>query len=147
MKDDVLVYIKEKLNGKLTDFVQHSPRRIYFQADPKNIAVIAKVLFWEIGLRFATATAAQIEEGFEILYHFSFDKTGQMVTIRTVIKDKEHPETESLAPVFKAAEWIEREMHEILGIHFRNHPNLEHLLLVDDWPEGEYPLRKEKKKK
>lgn len=147
MKEDILIPIKEKLADKLFNFTQPIPRRIYAEADPKDIVAIAKVLFWELKLRFATATAAQIPDGFEILYHFSFDKSGQMVTVRTRLKDKEHPEIDSLAPTFKAAEWIEREMHEILGVHFRGHPNLEHLLLVDDWPEGEYPLRKDYKRK
>ena len=29
------------------------------------------------------------------------------------------------------------------GIDFKNHPNLERLILADDWPEGVYPLRKD----
>lgn len=147
MEENILSIVKERLKDKLSGFLQPSVRRIYAKADPRDIVVIAKTLFWDLGLRFATATAAQLEEGFEILYHFSFDKTGQMVTVRTLLKDKDHPETESITPIFKAAEWIEREMHEILGIHFKNHPNLTHLLLVDDWPEGEYPLRKDNKKR
>jgi len=144
MKEDIIAAIKEKLGHKLSNFSQPSERRIYCVAESRDIADIARTLFWDLGLRFATATAAQLEQGFEILYHFSFDKTGQLITVRTLLEDKEHPEADSLAPTFKAAEWIEREMHEILGIHFKNHPNLSHLLLVDDWPEGEYPLRKEK---
>ncbi|MHA1469845.1 MAG: NADH-quinone oxidoreductase subunit C, partial [Candidatus Asgardarchaeia archaeon] len=38
-----------------------------------------------------------------------------------------------------------REIHDVLGIDFKNHPNLERLILADDWPEGVYPLRKEYK--
>ncbi len=34
-------------------------------------------------------------------------------------------------------------MWELLGIRFRNHPDLRHLLLGDDWPEGKYPLRRD----
>ena len=49
---------------------------------------------------------------------------------------------ESLAGSCKATEWIEREMAELLGITFRNHPDMRHLLLADDWPEGRYPLRR-----
>jgi Ni,Fe-hydrogenase III component G len=45
-----------------------------------------------------------------------------------------------------AAEWIEREIHDILGIDFKNHPNLKRLILFDDWPEGVYPLRKDVQK-
>jgi len=43
----------------------------------------------------------------------------------------------------KCAEWIEREIHEMFGVNFKGHPNLKHLLLKDDWPEGNYPLRRD----
>ena len=47
-----------------------------------------------------------------------------------------------MALLCPAAEWIEREMWELLGIDFKNHPDMRHLLLDDDWPEGNYPLRR-----
>ena len=50
---------------------------------------------------------------------------------------------ELITPLIPGAEWIEREMHDILGITFRNHPNMRRLILSDDWPEGVYPLRKD----
>ena len=59
--------------------------------------------------------------------------------------DRDNPEIDSLAQVFHGANWIEREMHELLGIKFRGHPNLKRLLLSDQWPEGVYPLRQDYK--
>ena len=52
---------------------------------------------------------------------------------------------DSLSPIFEGANWIEREMHEILGINFKGHPDLKRLLLPDDWPDGVYPLRRDYK--
>ena len=49
----------------------------------------------------------------------------------------------ALTPVVPAAEWIEREMKDLLGITFEGHPRPERLILSDDWPEGVYPLRKD----
>ena len=63
-------------------------------------------------------------------------------SIRTRL-DREAPEIESIAKICPAAEWIEREIWELLGIQFRNHPDLRHLLLDEDWPEGKYPLRRD----
>ena len=51
-----------------------------------------------------------------------------------------------MAACTEAAEWIEREMWELLGISFRDHPDLRHLVLQDDWPEGKYPLRRDYRK-
>ena len=69
---------------------------------------------------------------------------GLIVTLRTYAL-KNDCEVESLLPIMKGAEWIEREMHELFGIEFRNHPNMKPLLLPDDWPKDKYPLRKDYK--
>ena len=46
----------------------------------------------------------------------------------------------SLTPLYRGANWMEREAYEMFGIQFEGHPDLRHLLLTDDW-EG-YPLLK-----
>ncbi len=68
-------------------------------------------------------------------YHFSHDETGRIFSLRTFV-DKKNPEIESISSIIKGAEWIEREIYELLGVNFRNHPNLKRLLLDEDWPEG-----------
>ncbi|MFH1678784.1 MAG: NADH-quinone oxidoreductase subunit C [Candidatus Omnitrophota bacterium] len=137
----ILDEIKQRLKDKIGDWYEHNPRRVYFVVNKKDIRDVAKVLFKDLGLRFAIATGTDAPEGFEILYHFSFDKTGQMVSVRTIIEDKQNPEIDSLAALSPAFDWIEREMWEMLGIKFLGHPNLKRLLLAEDWPEGKYPLR------
>lgn len=133
--------IKNRLGGKVINWHEHSPRRIYISIKPQDLKEIVHLLFKELKLRFATASGQDTPEGLEILYHFSFDSTGEMISLRVLIEDKKKPEIESLAPMFVGAEWIEREMWELLGINFKGHPNLKHLLLVDEWPEGKFPLR------
>ncbi|MCM8795651.1 MAG: NADH-quinone oxidoreductase subunit C [Candidatus Omnitrophica bacterium] len=135
--------IKERLKEKITNWYQHSPHRIYISIRPQDLKEISYLLFKELNLRFATATALDTPKGIEILYHFSFDKTGEIFSLRVLIEDKKNPWIESLATLFPAAEWIEREMWEMLGVNFVGHPNLKHLLLIDDWPENKYPLRKD----
>jgi len=133
--------IKDRLKDKISDWYEHNPKRIYFKVDKKDIREVAKVLFKDLELRFATATGIDTPSGFEIVYHFSFDNSGQIISVRTIIEDKKSPKIDSLAVISPCFEWIEREIWELLGIDFVGHPNLKHLLLIDDWPEGKYPLR------
>jgi Ni,Fe-hydrogenase III component G len=141
---DMRENIKEGLGPKILDWKEHSSRRIYFTVDKKDIVSTADLLFRKRGLRFVIASGIDTPSAFEILYHFSFDKAGEFYTARVLIKDKKNPEIDSITPLFPGAEWIEREMWELLGIRFMGHPNLKHLLLADDWPQGDYPLRHKK---
>ncbi len=141
--ENIIQKVREKLGNKILNFFEKNKKRYYIEVDKKNIVECAKILFDELGFRFQTASGVDCEKHFEILYHFSYDKTGEVFSLRVKLLDKEKPEIESLTKVFKAAEWIEREIWEMLGINFVGHPNLKHLLLAEDWPEGKYPLREE----
>ncbi len=138
---DIREKIKQRMGEKIIDWQEKSPRRIYFTVKKEDIFETAKFLFKDLGLRFSISSAMDTPEALEILYHFSFDKTGEFYSVRVKIEDKKKPEIDSLAPILPAAEWIERENWEMLGINFIGHPNLKRLLLAEDWPEGEYPLR------
>jgi len=94
-------------------------------------------------MRLSICTGIDTREGFEILYHFSEDRTGVMHTLK-VLLPKDDARVESLAVWFPAANWIEREMHELLGIDFVGHPNLIPLLTSDtDWDRTKFPLRRD----
>ncbi|MBI4707503.1 MAG: NADH-quinone oxidoreductase subunit C [Candidatus Omnitrophica bacterium] len=135
--------IKEGLAGKIVSWEEKTVRRIYFSVKPEDIFEVVRFLFKDLGLRFSTASGVDTLQGLEILYHFSFDQTGEMFSVRILIQDKNDPQVKSITPLFPGAEWIEREMWEMLGIKFVGHPNLKRLLLADEWPEGKYPLRRE----
>lgn len=117
-------------------------RRIIITVKPEAILRISHFLHNVAGLRFIIASAVHTRRGFEVHYHFSRDEAGLILNIH-VILDKVKPEIESLSNMFNASEWIEREMHELFGINFLNHPNQEKLISEGNWAEGVYPYRKD----
>jgi len=132
-----------EIKDKLIDIEQKADNRIFLLCEAENSYAVNKFLFEDVPLRFLIATGIDSDDCFEVLYHYSYDQTGCMVTLKAFIRDREKPAIDSIAPFLPAAEWIEREIHDILGIDFNNHPDMRRLILSDDWPEGVYPLRKD----
>jgi NADH-quinone oxidoreductase subunit C len=115
--------------------------RLYFEVTGENLHDVVKYLFQTMGCRLSTATAMETFYGLEVLYHFSHDPTGQYYCPRVLITDKKSPRLNSIVPIVKGAEWIEREMSEMLGIAFDGHPRPERLL-TREHPKGlDRPLR------
>ena len=133
--------LKNTFSNEILASEQRNDRRITLGIDPDALLPLSEHLFRELGFRFIIASALHTKKGFEIYYHFSLDSTGLVLNLH-VILDKVKPEIESLSNMFEATNWIEREMHELFGINFLNHPNLEQLLSEGNWATGEYPYRK-----
>ncbi|MBN1392110.1 MAG: NADH-quinone oxidoreductase subunit C [Sedimentisphaerales bacterium] len=141
---------REELNSRLSTIknkliaIEQKPRnRIYLLCEAENSYTVNKFLFEEVPLRFVIATGIDSDNCFEVLYHYAYDQIGCIVTLKAFIRDRENPAIESITPFLPGAEWIEREIHDILGIDFKNHPDMRRLILADDWPDGVYPLRKQ----
>ncbi len=120
----------------------HSSRRTYIRIPRERVYDCARFLYEEKGLRLSIATGIDTREGIEILYHFSHDESGTYYTIKTVVP-KDDPVITSIAPLLPAANWIEREIHELLGVDFAGHPNCAPLLTAEAWPSRLYPLRRD----
>jgi len=146
MEQEKLKNRLSEIDDKLIRTEQTTDNRIYLLCEAENAYAVSKYLFEDLSLRFVIVTGIDADDCFELLYHFSNDQTGCVVTVKAFVRDREKPTIQSITPFVPAAEWIERELHDILGIHFENHPNLRRLILSDDWPEGVYPLRKDVKK-
>lgn len=132
--------IKSQFGNSIHQVVIRNERRATLTVDKDKIITIADYLFKVLQWRFIIASAMDTGENIEILYHFSDDSSGSILNIKVKL-DREQPEIESLTCLFEAANWIEREMHEILGINFLHHPNLEKLISEGNWAEGVYPYR------
>lgn len=142
----VIDELKETFGEKILETLTKSERRVTLTIEPHALVPMTRHLFETLGFRFIIASALHTKKGFEIFYHFSLDNTGQILNL-LVILDEDKPEVESLSNMFEATNWIEREMHELFGIDFLNHPNLDQLLSEGNWAKGVYPYRKSFKSK
>ncbi len=75
------------------------------------------------------------------VYHFLSPSTHEYLRLAVDCADDESPTLPSLANLFPAADWHERETFDMLGIVYEGHPNLKRILMWDDYPF--HPLRKE----
>ena len=137
---NILEEIKNKFDGKIKVFEKNN-RRTYVDVAKEDAKELVKFIYCDLGARMSTASGVDTKAGIEILYHLSFDKYAMVVSVR-VIALKPDPEMPTFTDFMPSAEWIEREIHEMLGVNFIGHPNLKRLLLPDDWPNGVYPCRK-----
>lgn len=141
-REEVVNDLKARFKGDIVDFYDKSPKRIYMEIKPESITRVGGYIFKDLEARFNVASGVDTRTNIEILYHFSMEYINLLISLRVKLNRKK-PEIDSLATVFKGANWIEREMNELLGIEFRGHPDMRRLLLADEWPEGVYPLRED----
>ena len=144
-RDDILKDINARFPLDIVDIFDKSPKRVYIEIKPVSLTRVAKYIFKDLGARFNTASGVDTRHYMEILYHFTIEDIGLLISLKVKLDKSKKLEIDSLAPIFEGANWIEREMHELLGINFKGHPDLRRLLLSDEWPEGVYPLRKDYK--
>ncbi|MFN7749275.1 MAG: NADH-quinone oxidoreductase subunit C [Cyclobacteriaceae bacterium] len=76
----------------------------------------------------------------EVIYHLYSIPFNRSLALRVVLP-REAPELESVASLWKSANWLEREVFDMYGIHFTGHPDLRRILMPADW-EG-FPLRRD----
>jgi Ni,Fe-hydrogenase III component G len=141
-KNAFIKKMKEQFPGEVTGATIVKEKRITIDIPPGALLKVAEFLHKDLTFRFIIASAYHTKEGFEILYHFSDDESGNVINIHVILPE-ERPEIISLANMIPGANWIEREMHEILGITFIGHPEPEKLISEGNWAEGVYPYRKE----
>ena len=78
----------------------------------------------------------------EIVYHFwSYAKRHSFIL--KVALDRAAPAIASIESVWKAADWLEREQFDLMGVQFDGHPDLRRIMMPDDWVG--FPLRKDYK--
>jgi NADH-quinone oxidoreductase subunit C len=78
----------------------------------------------------------------EMVYHLWSYAKGHSFILKAQL-DRAAPEIASLEPVWKSADWLEREQYDLMGVQFTGHPDLRRIMMPDDWIG--HPLRKDYK--
>jgi NADH-quinone oxidoreductase subunit C len=78
-----------------------------------------------------------------VIYHLESIYLKHKIVIKTSTS-RDEPKIESVAEIWRCADWHEREAYDMMGIIFLNHPDLTRILMPYDWDAG-YPLRKDYK--
>lgn len=87
------------------------------------------------------------EMRFELIYNFFSIAQNSRILFRTTLADGENPTIRSIQPIYIGADWLEREVFDMLGIKFEGHPDLRRIITpegLEGWPHRkDFPLHYE----
>ena len=96
----------------------------------------------DLDFSFLTAiTGVDYIEYFELIYHLLSMRRNHSIVLKTRCFGRDEPTAPSLVSLWQGANLQEREIWDLLGIHFEGHPNMKRILLWEGFPG--HPLRKD----
>ena len=134
--------IEQRIPNAIVDAAQAADGPVLFIAPDKIVNVCRMLKESGAFERLSAVTAVDWwprEPRFEVIYFLH--SMPKHTRLRLSVRLAEDQELDSVCPVWRGANWYEREVFDLFGIRFRNHPNLERIMMPADW-EG-YPLRKD----
>jgi len=141
---------KEQLGQALSELfpaleINASQDPVRVKADAGSIHSLAIVLRDDSRLQFDylfNMYGIDREDRFSLVYYLESTILRHIVAIDIDLADHDNPEIGTISDLFKTAEFQEREIYDLMGVNFTNHPDLRRLFLEDGWG---FPLRKDYK--
>jgi membrane-bound hydrogenase subunit beta len=138
---EILEKTKSVLGDKILEIANPALRRIFIKVEPEKLVPLVAGLRKNLNITYlATVSVVDLGESFEILYHFGHNNGS--LTVRTQIP-RANPHIESICSVIPGAILYERELQDMFGIIVDHIPDPRPLVVPDDWPAGNFPLRKD----
>ena len=145
---NILGVLKEHLENPWK-IIEESTRHVHIlcpkEGIRKLVPVITKTLQMRLVFLFASDDRNEIGS-FGVYYIFSYEKEDHFLIIETRVEEQQ-PSFISVTPFLPQANWFEREIHDLFGLIPEGHPDPRPLILHEDWPKGNFPLRKDFKLK
>lgn len=135
-------------NEELKSFITlHVPEVVFEESQYLNVTIPSEKLHsLAKNLRDAhydyliCITGVDWKDHFSVVYHFQSRESKHVFVLKAKITDRVNPVVDTVSDIWKTAEMHEREVFDLFGIKFNNHPDLRRLFLDDTWG---FPLRKD----
>lgn len=160
--EEVFEILKGRFGNAVSNLVAGQPVESYFSVSPaeiKNVCLYLRdteeLLFDNLMVLSGVdddngekktgedGTSTTIGGTLSIFYHLESTSLKHKLILKVPVP-RENPELESVAEVWRVADWHEREAYDLIGFNFLHHPDLRRILMPYDWEAG-HPLRKDYK--
>ena len=145
MNEEKVNLLKSRLNNFKIEYTDvNGTPALYINKE--DVLEVCKILKEDSSLKFNSCVDAvsvdrfEKKNRYEMIYNLVSIDNSERLFIKIRL-DSKNPEMESLIPVWKSANWYEREAYDLMGINFLNHPDLRRMYMPENY---EYhPLRKD----
>jgi NADH:ubiquinone oxidoreductase subunit C len=136
---------RESVAAKMKEFgnsEQIGKNRIRITTAPDKVNDAIRTVQAMFGFdRLITISAVDNRRTLELVYHMTGPH--RMVVSVAVELARDQPAIPTISAILPSAAIYERQIHDLFGIVFTGNPNMNRILLNEDWPANEYPLRKD----
>jgi len=138
----ILERVKTKFADRVLEISEKRPDP-FAVIDPKAVVEVGRFMKEDPELAMdclSNESGVDYKDRVEVVYHlFSYSK--RHTAVLKVKLPRDNPSVETLEGVWKSANWMEREIFDLLGVNFERHSDLRRILMPEDWIG--YPLRKD----
>jgi NADH:ubiquinone oxidoreductase subunit C len=141
-KEQLVQYLTELFPGVEIDTAAEPLR---FKAEPASIHETLRTLRDDSKLLFDflfNLHGIDREDRFSLVYFLESTEWNHIVVVETDLADHDNPSVDTVSDLWITAEFQEREIYDLMGVRFNNHPDPRRLFLEDGWG---FPLRKDYK--
>ncbi len=138
----ILERLKNRFGDRVLETIDKKPDP-FAVVDPRAIVEICRFTIEDPELAMdclSNQSGVDYKDRIEVVYHlFSYKhRHGAVLKVKL---PRENPSIETVESVWKSANWMEREIFDLLGVNFEGHSDMRRILMPEDWIG--HPLRKD----
>jgi formate hydrogenlyase subunit 5 len=139
---DLAETIAKRWHWQLNVSLNADLSQCYVDCDRNNLQDLCRWLIDEMDYAFGSLIVEETAEEWVLRYIFYGEPASEQVHLCLRLNKSERT-IPSVSRIIHAADWHEREAHDLFGLVFEGHPRLVNIVLHEEWPEGVHPLRKD----